>query len=78
MAAEEGLRACVPLARRAAELEDKLYELGVNPRKALADLAYLAEKGDPRFPDALRAWVEFRRARSELLRCVRSIVAGGP
>jgi len=60
---------CEEEARRYIEAIDKLWDLNVNPRRALRDLELMARDRDPRLPEALKAYIELRRARRALLRC---------
>jgi len=60
---------CEEEIRRLIEAYDKLWDLGINPKKAWRDLEDMVEARDPRLPEAFKAYMEFRKARSALFRC---------
>ena len=60
---------CDTEVREFIEAVDRLWKLGVNPRRALRELAWMAEADDPRFAEAFKAYIRYRAARRDLMRC---------
>jgi len=61
--------ACEAEVKEYIEAVDKLWELGVNPKRALRDLAQMAEENDPKLPEAFKTWVKYHTTRGNLMRC---------
>jgi len=60
---------CLEEARRYIRAYEALWDVGVNPRRAMRDLQYMAETGDPLLPEALRRYADLLYARYRLMRC---------
>ena len=60
---------CLEEAKRFIEAYDRLLEIGVNPKRVMRDLAYMAETDDPDLPEAIRRYAELMESRRRLIRC---------
>lgn len=60
---------CLEEAKRFKEAYDRLLEIGVNPKRVMRDLAYMAETDDPDLPEAIRRYAELMESRRRLIRC---------
>lgn len=66
---------CDEPLRRLREAEERLWSLGINPKKAFSDLRELAEFGKLK-KEHIVAYLEYKRAKSELIRCAYRYVTG--
>lgn len=57
------------------QAEEELWNYGINPKKAWADLREMAALGELN-AKAVAAYVRYKRAKSELVRCALDYVLG--
>ena len=66
---------CEKELKELREAENDLWNYGINPKKAWADLRELAVEGKLN-EKAIAAYIRYKRAKSELVRCALDYVLG--